>query len=125
MSTSAHTSSTPAGAANTRVLRLTRKVTPEFTLQPVKLDLPEEARPRTNLDDWFPWILGKPGEKGAVLIERVGIGGHSAVFFVAVFADITPEFLANLLRNGFKPGGLKSFRPTEGWEASLMRQFLN
>ncbi len=119
------TSSTPAGAANTRILRLTRKVTPNFTLKPVKLDLPEEARPSNHLDDWFPWILGKPGEKGAALIERVGIGGHSAVFFVAVYTDITPEFLASLLRNGFRPAGHKPFVPTEGWEESFMRQFSN
>lgn len=65
--------------------------------------LPSRPLPRENPDSFLPWICGRKGQKGAVLVERVGIGGRYELFFGQVFLDVTPEFLATLLRKGYQP----------------------
>lgn len=72
----------------------------------------------SNRDDFLPWIYGKKGRRGALLVHRIGIGGRYEMFSGSIYPDITPEFLATLHRKGCVPDAIP-FRLADTSPATL------
>ena len=89
-----------------------------FQFKPVLVSRPLPGCNRDAWDNFLPWIYGKKGRRGAMIVDRIGIGGRYEMFFGRIYQDITPEFLATLLRKGFVPGAIP-FRLADTSPATL------